>query len=293
VLLAVVIPLASFTTGLQAPKASGTRLWRRPSLLLRALLAILIAVPLWALLLVAILPLAPVAKGGILIAVLAVGIGPVAGMKRMAGTVPHARDAMDLNIVVLILSLAFVPIAFAGLAAALHRDVHVGAGQVAKVLLGKALVPMVLGLGVAHFAPSFARRAGAPLAKIINIVLLLVLVVALLATWRGLVGIGAKGWLACVATALGAVVIGHLLGGPDDGTRGVVASASTLRFPALGLVLASVTAEPKRMVPVVLAYVIAALAAVTVYGRVMARRARRRSGAQPVEIPAAASPRPA
>ena len=46
VLLAVLIPLASFTTGLQAPRAARgeRRLWRRPGQLGRDLLAVLILV---------------------------------------------------------------------------------------------------------------------------------------------------------------------------------------------------------------------------------------------------------
>src|SRR6185436_12614442 len=115
ILLAVLIPLAAFTTGLRAPKAGQgeDRLWRRPGALVRDLVAILVLVPLWALLLVAILPLTPVVRAGLLIVALAVGIGPVAGMKRMGATVPHAHEALDLNLIVLAISMIFVPIAFA------------------------------------------------------------------------------------------------------------------------------------------------------------------------------------
>ena len=134
VLLAVLIPLAAFTTGLQAPKAGQgeARLWRRPRQLLRDLLAILVLVPLWALLLV-------VTRAGV-----AGRSGGVAdlrpGGRHRAGRgdeadgsgVAGAHEALDLNLVVLVLSLVFVPIAFALVAALFHRDLHIGVGAVPR-----------------------------------------------------------------------------------------------------------------------------------------------------------------
>src|SRR4051794_31799143 len=92
VLLGILIPLAAFTTGLRAPRneQGRLRLWRRPEQLGRDLLAVLVLVPMWAILLVAVLPVQPAVRGGILVAVLAVGIGPVASMKRMGAAAPDA-----------------------------------------------------------------------------------------------------------------------------------------------------------------------------------------------------------
>src|SRR5262245_7103993 len=113
ILLAVLIPAAAFTTGLRAPQGGSgfKRLWQRPGQLARDLLAVLILVRLWVVAIVLLLPLPPAVRGGLLIATLAVGIGPVAAMKRMGPTTPAAREALDLNLIVLAISLAFVPIA--------------------------------------------------------------------------------------------------------------------------------------------------------------------------------------
>jgi BASS family bile acid:Na+ symporter len=289
VLLAVLIPLAAFTTGLQAPRAGQgeERLWRRPGQLLRDLLAVLILVPLWAVLLVLIVPASPIVRGGLLIAVLAVGIGPVAGMKRMGKASPHAHEALDLNLVVLVLSMVFVPVAFALVALVFHRDLHVGVWAVAKVVLGRALLPLLLGVGAARLFPRAASAAGPWLMKILNIALLAVLVLALAATAKFLVGVGGMAWLLSAAVAIGAVLIGHLLGGPDPESRGVVAAASAMRFPALALVLAAALPGGRRVIPVVIVYVVVSFIATTVYGIVMARR---RKGETPI-IPIGAAPR--
>src|SRR4029450_10407665 len=97
--------------GLRAPRAGQgeSRLWRRPAQLLRDLLAILIVVPAWGLAVVLVLPVSPIVRGGLIVATLAVGIGPAATMKRMGPTAPTAREALDLNIIVLVITVAFVP----------------------------------------------------------------------------------------------------------------------------------------------------------------------------------------
>jgi bile acid:Na+ symporter, BASS family len=289
ILLAVLIPLAAFTTGLQAPKSGQgeRRLWRRPTQLLRDLLAILVLVPLWAVLLVLIVPVSPPVRAGLLIAVLAVGIGPVAGMKRMGPSSPNAHEALDLNLVVLVLSLLFVPIAFATVAALFHRDFHVSVGAVAKVVLGRALLPLLLGLGAARLFPRAASRVGPWLMKVLNIALLAVLVLALIATAKFLVGVGGLGWIVATALAIGSVAIGHLLGGPTPETRGVVAVASAMRFPALALVLAAALPRGHEVIPVIIVYVAVAFLATAVYGMIMARRQKRQT---PV-IPIGAAPR--
>ena len=240
VLVTVAVLVASFTTGLQAPRREAARLRARASLLGRALLA--------------------------------VGIGPFASMQRMKETRPSARVALELNVIVLVLSIVFVPAAIELLGMLFRRNIHLGVGKVAGVVLGRALVPLALGMATGRLFPRAAAGIGPRLVKIENITLLAVLLLALVATRRELAGIGAAGWLACFAAALGAIAIGHALGGPEPGTRGVVAAASAMRFPALALVLAAALPQGHRVTPVVIVYAVVAFLATTIYGMVMARR---------------------
>jgi bile acid:Na+ symporter, BASS family len=275
-LLAVLIPLAAFATGLGA-RIGAKHLWRRPRDLSRALLAVLLIEPLWVLLLLQIWPVAPIVRAGLLIATISVGIGPVAALKRMAGPTSRAGDALDLNLVVLVLSMIFVPIAFAALAALYRQNLRLGFGPVAKVVLGRALVPLLMGLGVARFRPRFAARAAPRLARVVNIALAVLVVAAIAASWKRLAAIGGAAWLAAAVAACGAVLIGHFVGGPDPETREVVAVASVMRFPALSLTLAAALPEGKRVIPVVIAYVLCAFVAMTVYGLSTRRWTRQRN----------------
>ena len=275
VLLAVLIPLASFTTGLGA-RLGARHLWRRPRDLSRALLAVLIIEPLWVLLLLQIWPVAPIVRAGLLIATISVGIGPVAALKRMSGPTSRAGDALDLNLVVLLLSMIFVPLAFAALAALHRQNFSLGFGPVARVVLGRALIPLLIGLGVARLRPRFAGRAAPRLARMVNLSLAVLVVIAIAASWRRFAAIGVTAWLAAAIAACGAVLIGHFAGGPDPETREIVAVASVMRFPALSLTLAAALPEGKRVIPVVIAYVLCAFVAMTLYGLAVRRRTRRR-----------------
>src|SRR5262245_59208458 len=86
--LGVAIPLAAFAAGLQAVGTERFWLWKRPSLLLRSLLAVLVVVPIGTMLFLAALEPAGVLRAGIVIAILSVGIGPAAAWKRA-----RAKDA--------------------------------------------------------------------------------------------------------------------------------------------------------------------------------------------------------
>jgi predicted Na+-dependent transporter len=275
VTLAVAIPLASFTTGLGAPVGDAGSLWRRPARLGRALFAVLVAVPLWALLVLELLPLDRPARAGILVAVLSVGLGPVAGMNRLRVESPTARRALELNIAVLAASVVFVPLAFFGLAALFHHEVTLGWGAVARVVLLRALLPCLAGLAVARLRPLAAERMERPLAKMVNAVALLILVAALLATGKVLAAVPPVVWLACVAIAGGALAIGRLWAGDDRALRPALATAAVMRFPALALVLASATGQRPLLMPSVLAFLLIALAAEGLYRTIDKRRARR------------------
>jgi predicted Na+-dependent transporter len=274
-ILSLAIALAAFTTGLGAHAADARSLWRRPARLGSSLFAVLVLVPLWALLLLQLMPLDRMARTGILIAVLAVGLGPVAGMNRMRVDSPAARRALELNLAVLAGSAFFVPAMFFGLAALFHRQVTLGWGAVARVVFLRALLPCLLGLLFARVRPLVAARIQGPAARVVNVIALLVLVVALLATGRQLAAVRPAVWITCLAIAAGALAIGHLWAGDDAALRPALATASVMRFPALALLLAKATGQATLVMPSVLAFLLVALLAEGVYRAIGKRRARR------------------
>src|SRR5262245_57835835 len=157
-LVAVTVPLAACAAGLRAPKSDALWLWRQPSLLLRSLLAILVVVPVGVTLALSLLGLPSSVKGGIFVAELAIGIGPITAFQRMHGAQPCYE--IGLSRTLLLVSIPFVPAAVAIYGAVSGQRVPLGPGQVARVVVSRALVPLLLGIMLGRIWPRLAKRFG-------------------------------------------------------------------------------------------------------------------------------------
>jgi BASS family bile acid:Na+ symporter len=272
--MGVIIPLASVATGLRAEAADPLWLFKRPALLLRSLMSVLVLVPAATFALLEVIRPSMVVEAGLLVTILAVGIGPPAVLKQTSQHDTHVAYEVEMNVVLLALAIAYIPAALAVLGAYFQRELHLDASRVARLVLTRSLVPLLAGVLLARFTPKIAGPLGRIAAPTVQIVLLAVVLVALLTTWRGLFAIGAQGWLICAAVAAGAVVVGHLCGGPDPSHRRVLATLSAVRFPGLALLVATVVPNGRTLIPVVLAYVLCSFASLAIYGAIQSRRRR-------------------
>ncbi len=276
-LIAIAIPLASFVTGLRSTEPLW--LWRRPKLLGRSLLVILILVPVLAAILLELLaPNDVFARAGIMISILAIGIGPPDLMKR-AQEPTTVRYEVGLNETLMVLAILYLPLAMDIHGAAFHHQFRVSSWAVTKIVLGQALLPFVAGLAVARALP---EKVETPLERyggsFVKLAMLVVVVFALVIAWRPLIGLGPFVWLTCAVVAMIAILIGHALGGPQPEARSVLAAFSAMRFPGLALLIVSSVPRGKLLIPVVLAYVITSAALVGAY-----RAARPKPGETEVE----------
>jgi bile acid:Na+ symporter, BASS family len=275
-LVGVAVPLAALATGLRAARVDPLWLERRPGLLLRALFTILVLVPVGAVLFLEAIRAAPVVKAGLTIAVVAIGIGPPAAFKRSAKHEQAIAFEIGLNVVLLMLAIVYLPAVVAVHGMIFHHHLRLEPGAVARVVLTRALGPLLIGALTAKLAP----RAVAPIARYAGIfvqaALLLVVGVALIASAPALIHLGAHAWLTCAALGAGEILVGHVTGGPGLETRRVLAAFSAMRFPALALLLAAVAPRGKEFIPVILAYVITSFALLAVYDGLISARERRR-----------------
>ena len=284
VVLAVVIPLASFATGVRAATVDPWWLFRRPGLLFRSLLAIFILVPLATVLFLEAIGAPQLIGAGLIVAILAVGVGPPAAFKRATAKEANVAYEVELNIVVQVVAILFIPLAIAVLGTLFHFAPRLEARRVAVIVVEKAILPLVVGVIMARLFP----RVAGPLARIagplVQIALLVVVVVALIVTWKPLIALGPRAWALCAAVALLSVTIGHLCGGADREERTVLATFSAMRFPALALLIASILPRGRQLIPVVLAYVLCSFVFTAIYSAATARRQRARgepTGAAP------------
>jgi BASS family bile acid:Na+ symporter len=284
----IAIPLVALAAGLSAVSFKPSDVWREPSLLLRSLLAVLVVVPLVALVLVKLLPVTPEVRGGLL--TIAVAIGPVMALKRAKAGGGDESFALGLDLSLLLLSIPFVPAAAAALGAMFGRDVSVGVWAVARVVLPLQLLPLLLGVVVAQLWPRMAARFIEPVTVAGNVLLAALAAVLVVALAKRMLGIGAPGLLATLLLAVTSVAVGHLLGGPRPRTRFALAAFSALRFPALALLLATKLPGGARFVPAIFAYLIVSAVVLALYGAAGRFLAKRKGSA---EEPRPIAPAPA
>jgi BASS family bile acid:Na+ symporter len=226
---------------------------RQPSLLARSLLAILVLVPLVALLVTSLLPgLTPAAHDAILFMAAATCAPFVA--RKAAGRVPTASAyAVSLEIAVAALAIVTVPITVALLDLGRIAPLEVAA-QVFKV----QLVPLGVGVLVRHWRPALAQRLVRPLSVLAIVLLLAItLVVAIFAGQRFLEHLNGPAVLAIGVVVACSIAIGHLLGGPRPDTRIALALITATRNLGLALLLAkAILPEPLPAQAIILTYTV-------------------------------------
>ena len=274
VVLGVVIPVASFATGLTAASADPLWLTKHPRLLLRSLLIILLVIPVGVVLVMEAIGTPAVVKAALTIAIISIGIGPPAAFKQARAHTHVVAYEVGLNLTLLALALVYLPLAVAVHGAIFHHTVQLGVGQIAGVVLVKALIPMVLGVLAGRLFPKLVAPFARYASIVVQVVLLAIVVMALIATRHQLLALGTT-WLLCLAIVAAEIAIGHFAGRKDPETRGMLVAFSAMRFPALALLIVAAAPRGREFIPVVLAYVLCSFVLVALYQGITARRAKR------------------
>jgi BASS family bile acid:Na+ symporter len=123
---------------------------------------------------------------------------------------------------------------------------------------------------VRQFAATRADWLEPKLRRLGGVLLVLLLGLALIDIGKVVIEAGVQVSLAIVIVTLLALAVGHLLGGPDPGTRTAVAISSAARNPGLALLVATLNAASPAITATVLAYF--AVAALTLIPYVSLRR---------------------
>jgi bile acid:Na+ symporter, BASS family len=268
------ILLLVFALGLGATFEQATSVLRRPSRLIPALLAIFVIVPAFAALLAWTLKL----PAAVEIGMVAMAVSPVPpilpGKQLKFGG--RADYVFGLLVAISLISVVAVPAVVQTLAWIFTLPVQISSVAVARLIATSVLAPLLIGM-VAHVvAPSVASKV-APLAAKVGTALLLVgllpvLVSVLPQMWQ-LAGRG--GGLAITAVVAVGMAAGHVLGGSDAGERTPLAIASAMRHPGMALAIARLNFPDETLVPaVVLFFVLLAAIATSIYGGMVARRAK-------------------
>ncbi len=227
-----------FGSGLGARFSDVTALLRRPGLLARSLIAVLVLAPALAVALVLLLDV----HREVAIAIVALSISPLPPLLPSRGAKAGGRAEFGLGLV-LVLALSAVPVILAATAileAVFGRDYVATPWAITRVLTVSVLAPLVAGMIVARLSPSTAKRLAGPIARVQRWLLPIAMVALLVSAAPQMWSLLGDGTLLAVAIfVVGALAVGHLLGGPDRRDAAVLAFATSCRHPATALALAS------------------------------------------------------
>jgi predicted Na+-dependent transporter len=182
-------------------------------------------------------------------------IGSAAGSPMLPKWVKLAKGDLGLGVALMVLlmgtSILYLPLILPWLIS----GVDVEAWSVAQPLIMMIMVPFIVGLLLKVRYPGIAAKLEPPLDRFSSVCLIAV-IVAVVALYRqsliSAVGEGAIG--ACMLFLALSMAAGYLLGGPDVGTRRVLALGSGQRnIEAVLLIASTSVADPKVIVMAVIA----------------------------------------
>jgi bile acid:Na+ symporter, BASS family len=257
--------------GMASSWRDATWLVRSPGLLVRSLLSMQVLAPLLAVALAATLPLHPGVKAAIVLLSLSPVPPALPGKElKVGGNRPFA---VSLLVVSAVLAIAVIPLSLELLEDVSTLSLGIEPSVVAKLIGSSVLLPLGVGMIVGSIAPELGLRASPYVAKAGTGLLVLGLVppvIVALPAMRALLGDGTLA--VCTVLCIAALATGHLLGGPDRGDRTVLALSTTMRHPAMAIMLAKANfSDEPLVVPAILLYLIVAAVVRVPYMKLSAR----------------------
>ena len=203
-------------------------------LVILALLANFVLVPLLAYVITKVIPLDQSLQIGVILLGTAAGAPFIPKLVQGAkGDVAFSVGLMFLIMVVTIFYLPFIlPLLLPG--------VEVNPWDIAKSLIVTMLIPLMIGMLIKSHSPDVADHWAPVMQKISGLTILVLLVVGLGLNISNILGfIGTRGIGAMVLLILGSLVIGLLFGGRDPGVRTAMGLSTANRNGAAALLVAT------------------------------------------------------
>lgn len=266
--LVIGIVLIVFAIGIRARIENPLLLVRQPALALRAMVAMFVLLPLFALMVTRLLPL----KLGVGAALLGVAVSPMLPpWAKTASKVGAKGDyVFGLQVLATAFSIFVVPVMLWLVDLIFNVRGTFNPFAFSMILFVTVGLPLALGLATGRYRPGSAPRL-ADLAERGGNVLLVLGVIGLLVTSGSVIPavIGQGTLLAILAITGFGLLVGHLLGGPDPGNRGALATATASRHPGIALLLATeVFPDSERAIlGTVLLYLVVDIAITVAYQR--------------------------
>ena len=217
-------------------------------LVILALLANFVLVPLLAYAIIFVIRLEESIATGLIV------LACVAGAPFLVKEVQISRGNLALGVglmfLLMIVTIVYVPFVLP----LLLPGAEVNAWDLAKSLIVTMALPLVIGLLIRSHSPDDAQRWVPLMNKLSGIAVLIFLVIGLGLNISNIITlIGSLGFLAMLLFVLGSLVIGFLLGGRDPSVRNVMVLATAQRNVAAAVLVAALNFADSLTLPFILA----------------------------------------
>jgi len=261
------IVLTTLGVGLSATPRDATSLFRDPGRLLRSLAAMMLIVPLFAIIVARSFELEAAVK----IALGALSLSPVPPLWPRKSRHAGGDDSHIIGLLAAtaLLSIVIIPFGVEIIGAVFSIPLQVSAAEIATLAFVTVLAPLLVGIAIRRFARKAAIRAARPVTRVATTLLAVSAIPVLIKAWPAMTSlIGDGTLLTMVAFVLVGLIAGHILGGPSQDDRSVLALACASRHPGIALAIASTSFPNEKLVlPAVLLYLIVSSIATLPYLR--------------------------
>ena len=252
-----------FSAGLRMAPSHLVYFRDKPALLFRSLLAVIVLVPVAALLIVFLLH--PSDKAAVGLAILASSPAASLMLLRASKTSGRLDFIASLHFSLALLSIITTPVTLALMSKALGFSAGVDAAEIAKLVLKIIVLPVGLGLLLRARFSVAADRIVVPLSRFGWIVLVLMILLILPLTIRFIFEMEISSYIAIIAFLVSALAIGHFSVPEESGERTALALESAGRNPGFALVIAQLNFTPDKAVPFLIPYLIVFMALSAAY----------------------------
>jgi predicted Na+-dependent transporter len=216
-------------------------------LVVLALLANFVLVPLLAFLITLIIPLEQSLKVGLI--VLSTAAGAPFLPKLVQGAKGNVAFGVGLMVLLMVVTIIYMPLVLP----LLLPGVSVNPWDIAKSLIVLMLIPLAIGLLIKSHSTDTATEYQPVMAKVSSVAMLVLLVVGLGLNISNLIDlIGTGGLIALLLFIVGSLVIGMVLGGRDPQVRSVMGLGTAQRNVSAALVVTAQNFAGTQTLPFVL-----------------------------------------
>jgi BASS family bile acid:Na+ symporter len=242
-------------TGINLSFEKMLSLWRKPALLFRAFLAVVVLVPAVVIVLLKLFNLSSDVMIGLALLAASVGAPLTTKRSQMAGA--RFRYSASLQLTLALLTVVITPLILTIFAILFHGiPDKIKILEVAQQVTVVQFLPVAIGLLLQKFGTKYAEIIADPLTMISNSLFLVLIVVASIIGLPLLLKVWGLPLVVIAILVIVSLAIGHFLGGPDDDKRSVLAIACIARNVGLALFIAVLNNMQEKVFPTLVAYLI-------------------------------------